>query len=410
MHDLEDFDSSARLPRVDFEAGLIVFIAIFFSCFGLVVQTSAGQFLRESLRLEPDPLYTFRMQLFYLFPALVAGAVAAKINLETLRKYSKIIFVCAIVLLLSIYVPGLGKSVNGSRRWIDLVAMRMQVSDPVKVALVFVMADYLARWQKYFSKPDFKWFSWRRILPIPTREARADALHGFVFPCAIMGAVCGLIALEPDLGTMALCATVGFAMLFLSGGRLRYILPTVAAGLAAFSTVVAFWPNRLARVTSFLNPEAVKDSSGYQLWQALTGFACGGARGQGLGDGIIYRGFLPEAHTDCVFAVVGEELGFIKTFLVPLGFLIFFIAVIWRLRRIPDVFYFNLCLGSVLFVVLQAVVNMGVVTGLLPTKGMSLPFISYGGSNLVVMFVFVGIIYNCMRNGETGLIPKPTEF
>lgn len=397
--------ASPRFPRLDFEAGIIIFITFAFALFGLIIQTSAGQYFRES-----DSFYTMRMQAIYLVPAILAGIIAAKINLDFCRKYAWWILVAAAILLLAIFIPGLGRTVNGSRRWIDLVFLRLQVSDPAKIALAFVLSNYLATSRRAFLKIDFKWWTRWKIFPIPTPEARNDLLHGFLIPCGIIGLICGLIAIEPDLGTMMLCATVGFILLFVSGGRIRYILPTILAGIVAFSTVIAFWPNRLMRVTSFLNPEADKQNSSYQLWQAMTGFACGGTDGRGLGDGMQYRGFLPEAHTDCVFSVVGEEFGFFKTIFVPIGFLILFLVIVSRLRKIPDVFYFNLGLSAALFVVLQAIVNMGVVTGLLPTKGMSLPFISYGGSNLVVMFIFIGIILNCMRNWRSAVIPQATEY
>lgn len=403
----EDFEKvqDSRFPRISFEAGLIVFIALLLSGFGLIIQTSAGQYHRA------DPLYTFNRQAIFLVPALLVCIAAAKVNLERFRKYVWWILGLAVVVLFSIYVPGFGKVVNGSRRWVDFGFFNLQVSDPAKLALVFVLSHYLAGAQRHFLPAKFKWFERRRKwLFVPTAEARADFIHGFLFPCGIIGLICGGIAVEPDLGTMVLCAAVGFLMLLLAGGRLCYIIPTVLSGLVAFSFLIWQWPNRFQRVISFLYPEEYKDSVSYQLWQALTGFASGERFGKGLGDGMIYRGFLPEAHTDCVFAVIGEELGFCGTVLIPITFLALFGLVVAQLRKIADVFYFNICLGAGLFVLLQALVNMFVNLGMLPTKGMSLPFISYGGSNLVVMFAFIGLICNAIHHWRASVLPPPSEF
>lgn len=403
-HSSESNDS--RFPRISFEAGLIFFIALLLSVLGLIIQTSAGQYHNSK-----EPLYTAYMQAVYLVPAIFAYIVFSRINLEYFRKYVWWIFGAAILLLFSIYIPGFGKVVNGSRRWVDLGLINLQVSDPAKIALVFVLAHVLAGSRRYFLAPQFKWVRRsRKYLWLPTREALTDALRGFIIPCSVIGAICAGIVVEPDLGTTALCAAVGFTMLFLAGGRLYYIAPTVISGLTAFTVAILMWENRRNRFLSFLDTEALKDDKGYQLWQALTGFANGRLYGEGLGNGMIYRGFLPEAHTDCVFAVIGEELGFCGTVFIPLLFLTLFGIILAQLRKIADVFYFNICLGSALFIFLQALINMLVNLGLLPTKGMSLPFISYGGSNIVVMFVFIGLICNAIRNWPASVLPRPSEF
>ncbi len=410
--------SHSRLPRFDADAGIVIFIAVGLAVFGLVIQTSAGQYMRESMRLAHDPLYTFRMQLLYLVPALCAGIFFARVNLQWIRRYVWLMLggACLLLICARFAIPGVklfgstfpGVEVNGSWRWINLGLLRLQASDVAKITLVFALAHYLAGAQRFLRNEEI---SWRRkdSFFLPSAERVADFAEGFVKPCLIIGLVCGLIALGPDLGTMALCAGVGFTMLFLSGGRLVYLVPVILSGIGVFSVVVYFWPNRLSRVLAFLDPEGTRLSEGYQLWQALVGLGSGGANGTGLGDGVQYCYFLPEAHTDFVFAVVGEELGFVRAAAIAFCFLALFIVVLLRLRRVPDVYYFNLCLGACLFVVLQALINMCVVTGLLPTKGMSLPFISYGGSNLVVMFSFVGIMINAMRNWRKSAFPPLPE-
>ncbi len=431
----------SRLPRFDFEAGIVIFVALALAVLGLVVQTSAGQYFRESMRMPPDPLYTFRMQLVYLVPAILACVFFARVNLEFLRKYTWYILVVACVLLLCarVAIPSVkffgatfpGVEVNGSWRWINLGVLRLQASDPAKIALVFALAHYLSGAQRFLQQEKITWFGRCGKIPFPTRAARQDFLNGFLKPCLIVGVVCGLVALGPDIGTMVLCATVGFAMIFIAGGRLLYIVPVVAISLTLIAGTVFLWlnqglgralsfvdpalaenadvffTNRFARVLSFLDPEKTQTAEGLQLWQALLGLGSGGTDGVGLGDGLQYRYFMPEAHTDFVFAVVGEEFGFVRAAGIAVCFLVLFGAVCRRLRKIPDVFHFNICFGAMLFVVLQALINMCVVVGLLPTKGMSLPFISYGGSNLVVMFSFVGLIINSMRSWRKTVFPPP---
>lgn len=406
MPETSSSSHDSRFPRISVEAGLIFFIALLLSIFGLIIQTSAGQYHNSKI-----PLYTAYMQAIYLVPALIAYFIFSRINLEYFRKYVWWILGAATLLLFSIYIPGFGKVVNGSRRWVDLGVINLQVSDPAKIALVFVLAHYLAVSRRYFLPTQFKWLSRsRKRLILPTRSALADVFYGFLLPCGIIGLICGGIAVEPDLGTMMLCAAVGFTMLFLAGGRLLYIVPTLITGLSGFAYIIYTWENRLNRILSFLDPEALKDDKAYQLWTALTAISIGKIHGQGLGNGIIYRGFLPEAHTDCVFAVIGEELGFCGAVSIATLFLALFGIILSQLRKIADVFYFNICLGATLLIFLQALINMLVNLGLLPTKGMSLPFISYGGSNLVVMFALIGLICNAIRNWPTSVLPRTSEF
>jgi cell division protein FtsW len=183
----------------------------------------------------------------------------------------------------------------------------------------------------------------------------------------------------------------------LAGAKWRYILPTIAVAAVGFAVMVIHNPNRLRRFTAFLDVEGHKDAGTYQLYQSLSAFAVGGTDGAGLGQGRQQLNFLPEAHTDFIFAVIGEELGMWFTLGVVVVFMIMFIAGVVHLRRAPNLFQFLLVTGSILLICLQAIINLGVVTGIFPTKGMSLPFISAGLSNLLLMGVLVGIIVNTQR-------------
>jgi len=231
-----------------------------------------------------------------------------------------------------------------------------------------------------------------------------------LIPSTIIGGICGLIILQPDFGTCFLCGAVAATMMFQSGTSLRWLLPVAGLAILAFCVLVYFDPVRIRRVTSFLDVEANANDSAYQLWQGMLAFGVGGLEGVGLGMGRQQMHFLPEAHTDFIFPVIGEELGLICTMSILLCFLFLFVLVSWKLRQAPKLYEYLLAMGSLLFVCLQAIINMGVVTGSMPTKGMSLPFISYGGSNLMVTFVFLGIIINVFRKWDNPKVHQPREI
>ena len=207
----------------------------------------------------------------------------------------------------------------------------------------------------------------------------------------------GLVILQPDFGTAALTMAVGLLLIFLAGARWSYILPAVGAVVGAFALLVMHNPNRLHRLTAFMDVEGNKSAGTYQLYQSLAAFAVGGVDGAGIGQGRQQLNFLPEAHTDFIFAVLGEELGLNFTLGVVIAFTAIFLFGLVHLRRAPNLFQFLLAAGAILLVTLQAIVNLGVVTGLLPTKGMSLPFISAGLSNLLLMGMVIGVILNTAR-------------
>ena len=329
-----------------------------------------------------------RKQVLWTAIASVALWITTCLRLEKLRSASWIIGLASVGILALVLVPGVGLKINGARRWIDLGPMNMQVSDFAKLGFLFFFAHYLA--------------SQQRVL--------GSFFKGFLFPIGMIGLVCGLLFLQPDFGTAALFGVVGGILLFLAGCRLKFLIPSLFAAVALFSLLVLRDPIRLARITSFLDLEGTRQTGGYQLWQALLGFATGGPMGVGLGNSRQPLSFLPEAHTDFIFAVVGEELGLIFTALTVLAFMAFFVIVLLQLRKAPQMFDFLLASGALLFIVLQALINVGVVTGLLPTKGMSLPFVSYGGSNLVAMGVLVGLILNLISEWNKDLAMEAGEI
>lgn len=360
----------------------IVLIVTSLTFLGLVVLYSASR------SLATDPTLLLRKQLIWLAIALIAFGVATFVNLSALRDYAYLLAGGAVFMLILVLVPGIGVRVNGAQRWIDLGPMLLQVSEIGKLGLIFALAHYLAANRRYFD----------------------DVFRGYIVPCGIVAVISGLILIEPDFGTAFLCGVVGGLMLFLAGVRLKFLIPTAVAAVLLFSLAVYNDPVRLQRITSFLDVEGNRSDGAYQLWQGILAFGAGGVEGVGLGAGRQQMAFLPEAHTDFIFAIVGEELGLIFTIGVVILFMLLFYIGVLQLKRAPDVYQYLLVMGALLFVTLQALINIGVVTGCLPTKGMSLPFISYGGSNLVFMFILIGIILNGFRAWELPEMPKQREL
>ena len=362
-----------RIPAPGVFLGVAVFAL---TGLGLVTLFSASSAMYD------DPTRLVRKQALWLACALVAGALAYCVNLDSLRRFVPWFGLGAAGLLALVLVPGIGTEVNGARRWLDFGFLRLQVSEVGKLGLLFALAHYLA-----------------------ANRRNLDSFgRGFLAPCGILGAFTVLVLLEPDFGTAFLFGAVGGLLLFLAGVRLRFLIPAGILALAAFGVAVYLDPVRLERVTSFLDVEGNRGAGTYQLWQGILAFGVGGVEGVGVGAGRQQMSFLPEAHTDFIFAIVGEELGLFFTAGTVLCFGAIFFVGLRQLRHAPNPYQYLVVAGALLFITLQALINLGVVTGCLPTKGMSLPFLSYGGSNLVLMFVLMGLVLNGFRNwGSAGL-------
>ena len=376
--------ASAAAPRASLlvnPAALIAVCCIGLTILGLTILFSA------SASFKQGPYFYLNKQLIGIAGAAVLCFVASRLNLDYLRRYAWWIGGAAVVLLILVLIPHIGLSVKGSRRWLGYGSLRFQVSEFAKLALVFCLAHYLA-----------------------LNQTRIGELRrGYLYPLALIGGFAGLIILEPDFGTAALALVVGVTLLFLAGAKWRYILPTIAVAVLGFAVLVIHNPNRLRRFVAFLDVEGNKQAGTYQLYQALAAYAAGGTDGAGLGQGRQQLNFLPEAHTDFIFAVVGEELGLWFTLGVVVFFAVIFIAGLVHLRRAPNLFHFLLVTGCLMLICLQAIVNLGVVTGVFPTKGMSLPFISAGISNLLLMGLLVGIILNTQRTWGRAVLSEKSR-
>ncbi|MEX0320759.1 MAG: FtsW/RodA/SpoVE family cell cycle protein [Puniceicoccaceae bacterium] len=365
----------------------VVFLALsvlFLNGLGLIMLLSIGRAYESGMGG-----YFFR-QCLWVGIALTAFIGAVSVDYERLRKLSWWIALGGIVLLVLVLVPGIGLKINGARRWIDIGPMNMQVSDVAKIGYVMCLAQYFSLVQR----------------------DRQTFLKGFTLPIGIIGLFFGLILLQPDFGTAFLFAAVGGIMLFLGGVNLKYLIPTSVIGVAGFAYAIARDPVRSDRIMSFLDVQGNRSEGAYQLWQGIIGFAVGGVDGVGLGNSRQQFAFLPEAHTDFIFPIIGEELGLLFTLSVLAAFLLFFLVTWHQLQKAPNLYQFLLVSGSLLFITLQAMINMGVSTGCLPTKGMSLPFISYGGSNLVMTYILFGIICRCVWkwNGPPELEPRESRL
>ena len=297
----------------------IVAVAISLTTLGLVMLFSAGAVRgAEQLLIK---------QIIWLGLSLFVGIYAAIINLEWLQRRAWWIFGFSVLALMLTLVPGVGVKVNGAQRWIGLGPLRIQPSEFAKLGLILSLASYFAGNQR---KVTTFW-------------------HGFLLPSVIIGMICGLIILQPDFGTCFLCGAVAATMMFQAGTSLKWLMPISGMAVAAFSILVYFDPVRIRRVTSFLDVEANAGDSAYQLWQGMLAFGVGGTNGVGLGLGRQQMHFLPEAHTDFIFPVIGEELGLIFTLGIVICFLFLFVSVYWRLRLSPRLFEYLLALETLFF-------------------------------------------------------------
>ncbi len=344
-------------------ATVIAVCALGLTFIGLTILFSASAWFKKG------PYFYLNKQLIGVVVAIGLCFVVSRMNLDYLRRYAW--WIAGTCLVLLVLVKTVGISVNGSRRWLGYGSMRLQVSEFAKLGMVFCLAHYLA-----------------------LNQTRIGELkRGFMYPLLLIIAFAGLTFIEPDFGVAALMMAVGLVLLFLAGAKWRYIVPAILAVGGLFTAAVMSNPNRLRRMTEFLS-----EDKSYQLRQGIAAFAAGGVDGAGLGQGRQQLSYLPEAHTDYIFSVVGEELGLIATMAVLVAFTAILIAGLVHLRRAPNLFHFLLVLGCVLLICVQAIINMGVVTGVFPTKGMSLPFISAGLSNLMLMGLLLGVIMNTQRN------------
>jgi len=325
-----------------------------------------------------DSFYFAKRHLMYLAIGLAAAVFCMSVPVAKIKDHAGSIMLVSMAFLIAVLLPGIGSEVGGASRWIRFFGFGFQPSEMVKLALIIYLADFTSR-KRYLIR---------------------NLKYGFLPPLFVIGLTGALIFMEPDMGTSVAICFIGFVMLFVAGTRLRHLAIIGAGMVPVFCLAVITAPYRIRRIMTFFNPWADARGSGFQLIQSFIALGSGGFWGVGLGESKQKLFYLPESHTDFIFSIIGEELGFLGTALV----LILFVVLIWfSLRisfKIKDQFMSRTVLGISVMIAFEAVVNMGVSTGMLPTKGLPLPFISYGGSSLVCHLAAMGILFNMAREAE----------
>ena len=351
-------------------------IALALTGLGVVMVASAS--MPYAVSNGAGPFHYLGRHLIFLAAGIGLALTLMRIEMKRVEQHSQLLLLLCFVLLAAVFVPGLGKTVNGARRWLNLGIAGFQAVEAVKLMLIVWLASYLVR----------------------HRDAIGDSWKALIKPLMIAGALVGLLLIQPDFGSAMLLLAITGGMVWLGGARIRNLAIPALLGLAVMSFVVLLEPYRVRRLTSFSNPWADALDSGYQLVQALIAIGRGDMTGVGLGGSILKLDYLPEAHTDFKFAVTAEELGFVGVCVVIALFALF----TWRSLRIglrcmelrlPFGGYCAFGIG--LWISLQAFVSMGVNMGVLPTKGLTLPLISSGGSSVLMTCAAVGLLLRISR-------------
>ena len=357
------------------KSAYILFLAVLgLLVIGIVMLFSTSAFARDS---HGDIYFFIRRQAIWFGIGLVMCTFAALVDYHFWQRTWWLWFAFALVALALCYFPHIGMRINGSRRWVGVGPVTFQPSELAKLAAIFFLAAWFTRHE----------------------EAGSNLLSGFVLPLAIVGLLAGLILGEVDLGTTALLGTTAFVVMFVAGANPLLLGVTSLAALGAILIVATQISERLGRLSAFLHPQNFKEDAGLQQMQALIAWGSGGMEGLGLGNGRQKMLYLPYAHTDFIFPIIGEELGLRVSLLVVFLFVVIIVCGIMIALHAKDRFGLLLGCGVVSLLALQAAMNIGVTTSLLPNKGLPLPFISYGGSNLVACMFGIGLLLNIYRQG-----------
>ena len=334
-----------------------------------------GAVMLYSACMTQNGTHYLEMQMLWCAMGLVVAVVVAAMDYRLLKPTAWPLLAISVVLLAMVFIPHFSPRIRGARRWLCFGPMRLQCSEVAKLAVIIVLAWYGEHFQR--QMPRFK--------------------RGVLFPCLWLAPVFLLILLEPDYGATILLAAVSASVLLIAGVRWRYILPPVLLGIAGVACLIWRNPMRSMRVYSWWHLEETKAGFGYQAYQAMLALGSGGWTGVGLGNGRQKLGFVPDHRTDFILSIIGEELGLVATLFVVIAFVAILVCGVYIALKAPDTFGLLLGSGIVFLIGFQAFVNIGVVTSALPNKGLPLPFISYGGSNLLAMLTGVGLLLSIAR-------------
>jgi len=350
---------------------MIAGIALFLLLYGFVMVGSAS--LEIGAKTYGDSLHLIVRHTIYLVISAGAAVVAVSLPIAFWQKNDAALLFVSLALLAAVLIPGIGKEVNGSTRWIAIGPFSLQGSEFVKLFVLVYMAGYLVR----------------------RKEEIETSISGFAKPMLVLTAIVLLLLEQPDFGAAIVIISAAISVVFLAGVPYRFFMPLVAFCVSAVALIAPLQPYRLARLTAFADPWQDQFGSGYQLTQALIAFGRGEWVGLGLGNSIQKLFFLPEAHTDFLFSIIAEELGVLGAGVVIVLFAVLVIRglAIGREARLKELdFHAYLAYGIALVIGIQAGVNLGVNLGILPTKGLTLPFMSYGGNSLIVSCMMIAIL------------------
>ncbi len=351
----------------------ILVLAVCLTCLGVVMVFSSSSIM--AVRDYGDSLHFLKRQGAYAILGFGVMAVLMRIDLVVLRKGAwPVLGLCAL-LLIAVLIPGVGKKVGGAARWLSIAGFTFQPAEFVKIGLVLFLAHSLAHKQDKVKSFRF----------------------GFLPYMLILAVLLGLLLAQPDLGSALTIGIVAAAMLLVAGTRVSYLAGIGLVALPFLYFMVMNVDYRRRRILAFLNPWEDPSNTGFQIIQSWIAFGSGGAFGQGLGESKQKLFFLPEAHTDFIFSVIGEELGFVGVIVIAAMFMLLILRGLRTSLNAPNEFSCFLAFGITLLVGMQAFVNMAVVMGMVPTKGLALPLISYGGTSLVTTLAAIGILLNVSR-------------
>jgi cell division protein FtsW len=365
--------TSPRHALVEYDE-ILSWITIALLAFGLVMVYSASIATAEASKFTGfQPAYYLVRHGLYIFVGIVAGVMAFQVSLDNWQRLAPYLFLLGVALLILVLIPGIGREVNGSRRWLSLFVINLQPSELIKLFAVLYAADYTVR----KGLLNYHWS--RAFLPM----------------FAVMALVGWLLLLEPDMGSFVVICIVAGSILFLGGFNIKVFAALVIALPVAFAALIFSSPYRMQRVVGFMDPWSDPYGKGYQLSHALIAFGRGEWFGVGLGGSLQKLFYLPEAHTDFLLAVIAEELGFVGICMVILlfaGLIIRAFAIGRQAANIDRQFAALVAQGIAVWLGVQAMINIGVNTGVLPTKGLTLPFLSFGGSSVVVSCIAAALL------------------
>jgi cell division protein FtsW len=348
---------------------LLIGLIMVFSASGVMAETRYG-----------DSMFFLKRQAAWIVLGLLALHWVSRQDYDMWKSMAPIVLSLTVGCLVFVLIPTVGAEVNGARRWFRVAGLSFQPGELAKLSVVLYLASFLVR----------------------REEEITNFSRGVLAPVIVVGGLAGLVLLEPDMGTAVVMVSVLFGLLFLGGARLTHLVSLVLSVLPVAYLLIMESDYRRRRLMSFLDPWQDPHDAGFQLTQSFVALGNGGLAGVGLGDGRQKLFFLPEAHSDFVLALVGEELGFLGTGLLMVLFAILLVQGFRIAGRAPDAFGRHLASGVTLLLGIQVLINAGVVSGLLPTKGLTLPLVSYGGSSLVMSLIAIGILLSISREDPVG--------